>query len=148
MKSPSGLLADLFYGLAEADLPRLVECFEFRHLPAGQTLWSEGENCPGIVFVVTGELEARKKTEFGSRQVVIGLIGAGSLAGENALFGDPEADSSIAARQDTSLLLLPRDRFETLADEHPETAVRLMRSMMAMLSLRMRHLSGRLTSLF
>ncbi len=148
MNAPARQLSNLFLDMVERDLPPLVQSFQFRRLAAGETLWQEGENCPGIAFVVAGELEARKKNEFGSGQVVIGRIRPGSLAGENALFGDPEADCSLRARKDSALLLLERESFERICREYPDTALKLLRSMMAMLSLRMRHMSQRLTTLF
>lgn len=137
-----------FSFLENADLPVLAPFFECRQVSAGDVLWEEGELCNFLVFVIEGRLEIKKETEFKGKQVIVGVYGRGNIAGELCILdGSPRA-VTVAALEDCNLLLLPRERFESLLDLHPELGVKLLKGMLLAVSTRLRRSFERLAAIF
>ncbi|ORJ62847.1 hypothetical protein B5V00_01960 [Geothermobacter hydrogeniphilus] len=148
MTSPADRISDLFYYLAEDDMAQLMSYFRFRHLPKGEILWREGEPSEFIAFVVSGKLEARKETEFKGKQVIIGVISDGSIVGDAAILDRRPVGATVLAMQDSALLCIAADDFDRLLEEQPILGMKLLKSMMLIMSTRMRHMAGRLAAIF
>ncbi len=148
MTSPADQISDLFYYLAEDDMARLMGYFQFRHLPKGEILWTEGDPSEFVAFVVSGKLEARKETEFKGKQVITGVISDGSMVGDAAIMNRRPVGETVMARQDTAMLSLSAEEFDRLLEEQSVLGMKLLKSMMLIMSTRMRHMAGRLASIF
>lgn len=148
MFSPSEQISELFYFLAEDDMAELMAYFNFKHLPKGDILWNEGAPSEFVAFVVSGKLEARKETEFKGKQVIISVISDGSIVGDAAIMDRRPVGESVLALEDTALLCISADNFNRLMDEQPILGMKLIKSMMIIMSTRMRHLASRLASIF
>lgn len=137
-----------FSFLEPEDLPVLAPYFECRQVAAGEILWEEGGACDYLVFIIDGRLEIKKETEFKGKQVIVGVYGRGNVAGELCLLdGSPRA-VTVAALEDASLLLITRDRFEALLQEHPILGVKLLKGMLLAVSVRLRKSFDRLAAIF
>jgi len=115
---------------------------------AGEVLWNEGDPSGMAAFVVDGRVEIKKQTEFAGKHVIVGIYGQGSIVGELCLLSGETRAVTATALIDTSLLMLSRQRFEQLADEHPDLAVKLLQGMFLALSNRLRKSFERLASVF
>lgn len=137
-----------FRFLEEEDIPLLSPFFDCRQVAAGETLWEEGGDCNYLVFVIDGRLEIKKETEFKGKLVIVGVYGRGNVAGELCLLdGSPRA-VTVAALEDCNLLLLTRDRFEALLQEHPLLGIKLLKGMLLAVSVRLRKSFDRLAAIF
>lgn len=148
MTSPADRISDLFYYLAEDDLAQLMGYFQFRHLPKGEVLWNEGDPSSFLGFVVSGKLEARKETEFKGKQVIIGVISDGSIVGDAAIMDRRPVGATVLAMQDTAMLCISAENFDRLLEQQPLLGMKLLKSMMIIMSTRMRHMANRLASIF
>lgn len=141
-------ISDLFYSLTDKDLEKLIAFFEFKNITAGEFLWKEGDRSDNLAFIVGGKVKITKETEFKGREVVIGIFGKGSLAGELCMLdGQPRATSAVALEACT-LLLLSQKNFEIIVKEDPEIGTKLLKSMLLAASARLRQAIRRTASMF
>jgi len=137
-----------FHFLAAEDLPELADYFTCAMVAAGDTLWREGEAGDFEAFIVEGKVEISKETEFPGRQVVVGVYSPGAIVGELCIMEErPRAVTAIAL-EETSLLLLPRERLETLLAVNPALGVKLLKGMLLAVSIRLRKSFDRLAAIF
>lgn len=126
----------------------VTEYLQCKFATAGEVLWNEGDASDMAAFVVDGKVEIKKQTEFAGKHVIVGIYGQGSIVGELCLLsGDPRAVTATALI-DTSLLMLSRDQFEKLLEDHPDLGVKLLKGMFLALSTRLRKSFERLASVF
>ncbi|PLX92036.1 MAG: hypothetical protein C0619_06720 [Desulfuromonas sp.] len=126
----------------------VTEYLHCRFLSAGQVLWNEGDPSEKAAFVVDGRVEIKKETEFSGKHVIVGIYGQGSIVGELCLLsGEPRAVTATALT-DTSLLMLSREQFDRLLEEHPDLGAKLLKGMFLALSTRLRKSFERLASIF
>lgn len=137
-----------FRFLDPADISVLAPYFECRQVEAGETLWEEGDGCDYLVFVMEGRLEIKKETEFKGKQVIVGVYGRGNIAGELCILDGSPRPVTVAALEDSNLLLLTRDRFEGILKEYPELGVKLLKGMLMAVSIRLRKSFDRLAAIF
>jgi len=137
----------LFRYLEEEEVERIGCYFTRRVAGVGEVLWREGDPCDYIAFIIAGRIEVKKETEFG-RQVLVGLYGAGSIAGELCIIdGRPRAVTAVAVAP-TTLVLLHRDQLDRLLDEHPRVGSRFLKGILRRVSIRLRKSFDRIAEIF
>src|SRR4029079_11531494 len=82
----AGFLATLplLEGRNESDIADLARVLRRRDVPAGETLWHQGEEARELLLIVRGAVSASLHDP-GGRVVEIGRAGAGEMVGELAL---------------------------------------------------------------
>lgn len=101
----------------------------FRHasdlhpLPAGQTLFREGE--PGDLMYVLMSGSA----EISVRGRVVESAEVGAILGEMAMIDDVPRSATVTARNDCALLAIERQRFNFLIQQTPNFALHVMKVM-------------------
>ncbi len=124
--------------------PRLT-CLQ---IPAGEILWSEDDPGDRVVFVASGRIEEKKNTEFEGKQVVVGVYGPGTVLGEFGILEDHPRAFTVLALEDTDLLVLGREEFDRLLDEHPAVGVGLLKGILLATTIRLEKSYDRLASIF
>lgn len=109
-------------GLARQAASRVVAVSTLQKAPAGETLFSEGDDADGIYEVVSGMLRLYKLLPDGRRQIT-GFLGAGQILG---LAPEGSHVYSAEAINDVTLCRYPRVGFDRLIDEVPGLARRLL----------------------
>lgn len=137
-----------FQFLDESDGTILVDYLDCRQAPAGVTLWHEGDPCGDLAFIVSGRLEVSKQTEFEGKDVIVGVYGAGSIVGELCLLKGLPRIVTAATLTDCELLTLSTEKFNLLTSQHPDLGVRLLKGMLATVSIRLSKAFGRLAAVF
>jgi len=138
----------LFHYLEEEEVDRIGCYFERKVVAAKEILWNEGDPCDYIAFIITGRIEVKKKTEFPGREVIVGLYGPGSIAGELCIIdGEPRAVTAEAVEA-TTLVTLSRADLDRLLDEHPRIGGRFLKGILRRVSTRLRKSFDRLAEIF
>jgi CRP/FNR family cyclic AMP-dependent transcriptional regulator len=83
-------------------------------------------------------------TGFGDRLQVVALLDAGAPVGESGLLDNQSRGATLAAVEDSCLLLLSRQDFANISVTHPVLAVKILKWLMARLSIRLKKNSERL----
>jgi len=138
----------LFHYLDNTEVDRIGCYFERRLVEAGDILWHEGDPCTYIAFIIAGRIEVKKRTEFPGKQVIVGLYGPGSIAGELCIIdGEPRAVTAVAVEPST-LITLSRTERDRLLHEHPRVGGRFLKGILLRVSIRLRKSFDRLAEVF
>jgi signal transduction histidine kinase len=89
------------------------------HLPAGELLFSEGDEGDRAFVVLGGEIEILKESPGG--EVLLAVQREG-VVGEMALLENAPRNASVRARSDTTLLAIPKARLDELLDSSPSAS--------------------------
>lgn len=100
-----------------------------------------------MALVLEGEVRAESGTGVTGEEVVVSVIGPGSLIGEMGLLDGSPRSATCTALTDLKLATLSRAALMTLIDEHPTTAARLLLAISKGLADRLRESNRRLRTL-
>jgi CRP/FNR family transcriptional regulator len=117
----------LFADLAENQLRFLADravLFRFRD---GEVIFSEGDPCKGLYCVQTGAVKIFKTSTSGREQVLT-VEKPPSLVAELPVFDGGPYPASASVVGETSLLFVSKSDFRALCLEHPEVALKVLRS--------------------
>lgn len=105
---------ELFANADKKALEHLASAADEAVLSPGQKLISEGHRHNEGYLIVTGSVEVDVGGE------AIATLPAGELVGELALFGsNPIASATVTAVTETSVLVIPYNRFDQILDDNP-----------------------------
>lgn len=139
MIADTQLFADLHWNDVEA-LAAYVQCHE---IPAGSTIFNEGDPGSYMALLVRGQVEIIKHDHEGKPHR-IGLITRGKTVGEMSIIdGEPRSASCVAA-QDSVLLVLTKENYGRIIKERPGLAVQILARLAKLMSQRLRGVSGQL----
>lgn len=94
--------------------------------PAGETLFSEGDEDTDAFVVVRGLARAGKVLPDG-RRVELGRFGPGDIVGEFAMLAGVPRSATVEAVEDLVALGIGREAFEEVVRAWPDVALRFMR---------------------
>ncbi|NJO56712.1 MAG: cyclic nucleotide-binding domain-containing protein [Rhodospirillales bacterium] len=95
---------------------------ETRRLKAGETLFREGEDADCAYVVVDGTIALKDVLNSGQPEV---QAGSGALIGETALITQVRRPATAIARDDATLLRIPRNTFLRTLEGFPAAADKL-----------------------
>lgn len=119
-------IRSLFEEVDADTLAAIESSMEWFSLPAGWTLFREGDAGRDLYIVISGRLDATIRHGHDD-DVVVGRIGAGELVGEMALISGEPRSATVIARRDTELVRLSQSAFETLIESCPKAMLPLTR---------------------
>jgi CRP/FNR family transcriptional regulator len=93
-----------------------------RHnVPAGKQMYSEGDDCSAIAFVLSGEIRVFKTGQTG-REITLYEIGPGETCILNAscILSGRSYPANAVVLTDVDVLLVPSAAFRRLVDEHEQ----------------------------
>ncbi len=138
----------IFKFVGEENLGAISEFFQCVTVSAGEVLWREGDDCDYVAFIVSGQVEVKKQTEFEGKHVIVGLYNRGAVVGAVCILDGSKRAVTAKAVDDTSLAVISRDNFEKLIEEHPVLGTKLMKGMLLSFSVRLRKSFERLATFF
>ena len=134
---------DVFAGRSEDTLSDLSAAMETRHIVAGEKLFSLGEASNEIFFIVRGEVRIDILMPDG-RQHHMATHHQGDFIGEMGfLDGRARADFAVAVT-DVEVMVLTREKFDLLADNHRRLGSLFMLEIARVLASRLRQTSNEL----
>ncbi len=96
---------------------------ECESVPAGQTLFREGDLGDAFYVVIAGEVDILVGDE------LVETVGPGGVVGEMAMIDGGARSASAVARTDSRVVRLDEKRFKFLVQQTPNFAVQVMRIM-------------------
>jgi CRP/FNR family transcriptional regulator, cyclic AMP receptor protein len=100
---------------------------DLQELPAGQTLFREGEPGDLMYVLMSGSAEIFVNNK------LVEEAGTGAILGEMALIGDKARSATVVAKSDCRLLPIDHKRFDFLVQQTPHFALHVMRVIAARL---------------
>ena len=116
----------LFAELAENELTSINQRVASKKFDAGEMIFSEGDPCPGLWVIESGQVRIFKSAASG-REQVLALEGPGSSVAELPVFDGGNYPASAAAVMDSTLLFVSKEDFRLLCLKQPEVALKVLR---------------------
>jgi len=113
--------------LSQADALAVVARMRPHRTAAGTVLMRQGENGEGdcsMALILSGEVTVEGVSA--SEDLVVSVLGPGSLIGELGLIDQAARSATCTAASDLALAVLTREAFEQLMAEQPAVAARLL----------------------
>ncbi len=118
----------LFSGLDDAARESIARLALARRVPAGQTLFREGEPTDGFYVVLEGQVKVYKLSTDG-RQQILHVFAPGQAFAEAAMFAGETFPAFAEALMESRLAFFPRDRFLEGLGENPALAFGMIASL-------------------
>jgi CRP-like cAMP-binding protein len=129
----------LFSGLPEAELRRLLAVARRRRFERGQVVFHRGDPADSLHLVLKGRFTARVVTQR-TDSVMVAIHGPGEAFGELALVDPVPRSTTVTAAETGETLAIGREDFDRARREYPEVNEVLVR----LLAARVRSASDRL----
>ena len=110
----------LFASLDRRELDAVANATTDLDVAAGTTLMREGHTGRELIVVQEGTLQVTRGGDH------VADIGPGGFAGELALIGRTERNSTVATKTQASLIHIDGRQFDKLLNEIPEIAVKML----------------------
>ncbi len=101
----------------------LMHQTDVRLLPAGHTLFAEGDAGDSMYVLLSGRADVLL------RDKLVETLRVGSIVGELAIIDDAPRAASVVAREDCNFITINAARFRTLTHENPDFALHVMKVM-------------------
>jgi CRP/FNR family transcriptional regulator len=132
----------LFRRVSADDRDRIAAVSQIRAYERGDEVFSEGDPSDFFFIVVTGRVKVYKHGP-GGNDIILEMFGPGGPLGAVAAYESRPYPASASAIEPSSCLLIPRQAFFALLEQHPS----LVRGLLGSLSLRLVELTTRLAEL-
>ena len=121
----------LFAGLGAGEIETVVALAGGyrRELSAREQLWRQGEGVDSLAIVLSGAVEAVAYSREGVEELVA-YHGPGEVVGDVLMTSESPSPVTLLAREDTAVLLLPREGLFPLAGEVPLPLRRVQRNLL------------------
>ena len=117
-----------------------------KFFPPGTVIIQEARRATSLAFIDKGTVTIQKEDVGAPERHIIDLS-RDAVIGEIAFFDNEPRSATVVAKTDVALLVLTRERFDDLAAEHPELAIKVLFYVGRVLSRRLRHVTGRYVGL-
>lgn len=117
--------------LTPPDCEILEKIMGIRRISVGDTVIREGETDHTLYVVAEGQVKVTEAAAKGDK-LVLHILKPGDLCGEMGFVDGAPHSATLIAEQDTTLLSLEREAFESLIGEHPHVVYHVMRSIVRM----------------
>jgi CRP-like cAMP-binding protein len=138
----------IFHLLDAAEMEQVLPYFEVMDCPAGTTIFKEGDDGDYACFIASGQFEVKIQTEFKGKQVIIALLGKGSIVGEMSLTDQHPRSATVVSRVDSKLIILRREAVESISQKSPQIGIKILMGLNRVLSIRLRQTVKRLIGIF
>jgi CRP-like cAMP-binding protein len=112
---------------------------------SGTVVFEKGDAADCMYFLYSGKVAVQMKTGFGEKRQVVALLDPGAPVGEKGLLGSGNRGATLVVVKDAELLVLSQEAFDMLVDASPVLIIKLLKWLLARVSLRLEKNSERLT---
>ena len=138
------LRASGLFGTAGEDvLDALVRVLRVRRFRRGETVFHQGDPGDALFIMASGSVKVVLPSEDGPEPAIVAILGPGEFFGELAILDGAPHSATIVAVEPTESLVLHRDAFLALIDNHAG----LRRALLASLASEIRRLTGHVEDL-
>jgi CRP/FNR family transcriptional regulator, cyclic AMP receptor protein len=141
------LMTDSALGqLSFADAQRVVKYMLPKRIKAGGALIREGEKTRNdyMMLILSGDVRVEAQSAGAADEVVVTVIGAGSLIGELGLINDTARSATCIAASELAVGVLSRNSMKKMMKEEPELAARFLLAISSRLAERLRDTTTKL----
>ncbi|MCF7809400.1 cyclic nucleotide-binding domain-containing protein [bacterium] len=138
----------MFQELNEEELSGIALKLDEEKYDPGAELFREGDPGGKLFIIADGSVEIEKSRSHGSGRIVIARFERGGVIGEMSLVDGMTRSASVISVQKTRVYVLTHKSFDEITENTPRLAVKMLRGMTSLLSLRLRNTSGWFADVF
>lgn len=131
-----------FEEFSSDDLDFFSNNLSLRSFPAETVLFRKGDIGDYLFFIVEGSVEVLIETHR-NNPLIIATFDRGSCVGEMSIVDEYSRSATIVVKEPSELLLLTRNRFESICKENPPVGIKFLKGIAKNLSTRLRKTTGR-----
>ena len=134
-----------FNFLSSEEVGILCPYLELREWGKDATVMKQGEFEDYMGFVIEGKLAVKKHTGYWDKHIVIAILDKGSMVGEGAFIDQGPRSNTILAMEKCRMLILTSSKMNDLILNKPMIAIKLMKHMLHIISVRLRKAGDRIS---
>ncbi len=138
----------IFHFLDRDEIDHVARYFKLADYPAGAVLFREGETVTFLGILANGKLEANHRPTIGDKPIVIAHLEDGAHIGGISFPGGRPAMATLIAEEPSEILILTEDKFNEFADSYPLIAVKVLKGIIEVLTIRLEHAIDRVVLFF
>ncbi len=136
-----------FNFLSNEEIEELCAYLELREWQADTLVMKEGALEDYVGFLLEGKMAVKKKTGYWGKHIIIAILENGAMVGEGAFIESGPRSNDVVAIEPTKLLTLSAPKMEELILNNSLLAIKLMKRMLYIMSIRLRKASDRISEL-
>lgn len=136
-----------FSFLATEEVGDLCPYLELREWEQDATVMEEGVVEDYMGFLLQGRLAVKRRTGYWGKHIIIAILDKGTLVGEGAFIDTGPRSTTVVAMERSRLLVLTATKMNELILNRPMLAIKLMKHMLHIISLRLRKAGDRISEL-
>jgi len=140
--------AAVFKSLCEADRSEIAVRMVQQNYDSGKELFREGDPGGQMYIIASGSVEVQKSRSHGAGRIVIARFERGGFIGEMSLVDGMPRSATVVAVKPTKVFVLTQEGLNEIIDNNPALAIKFMKGMLILLSLRLRNTSGWFADVF
>ena len=146
-EAPSEDIRKAFTFLSSEEIEALCSYLQLNEWQEDAVVMKEGTAGDYVGFLIEGKLAVKKKTGFWGKHIIIAILERGAMVGEGAFIETGTRSNDVIAMEPCRLLTLSNSKMDQLTLNNPLLAVKLMKRMLHIMSLRLRKASDRISEL-
>ena len=136
-----------FSFLSSEEINALCSYLELREWSADGVVMNEGAVEDYMGFLIEGKLAVKKKTGYWNKNIIIAILEKGAMVGEGAFIDSGPRSTTVIAMEPSRLLILSVQKMEELISSNSLLAIKLMKRMLYITSIRLRKAGERISEL-
>lgn len=134
--------ADMFRDMTRQEVDVFAQYVQAYDAPQGAEVLHEGDRESYMFVVAEGKLDILKHSGDSNEKKKIATVRAGKTIGEMSLLDGLPHSATVVVVDPAVLLLITKSHFDQLINDQPEVALKVVRKMATLMSLRLRQTSG------
>jgi CRP/FNR family cyclic AMP-dependent transcriptional regulator len=125
----------------------LCPYLEMREWEKDATVMKEGVVEDYMAFLIQGKLAVKRRTGYWGKHIIIAILDQGTLVGEGAFIDTGPRSTTVVAMEDCRVLILTAQKMNDLIMNKPMLAIKLMKHMIHIISVRLKKAGDRIAEL-
>ena len=134
-----------FKFLSTEEIEELCSYLELREWPTDAVVMHEGDSEDYVGFLIEGKLAVKKKTGYWNKHIIIAILEKGAMVGEGAFIDSGPRSTTVIAMEPCRLLVLSVRKMDELILNNSLLAIKLMKRMLYIISIRLRKAGERIS---
>jgi CRP-like cAMP-binding protein len=134
----SGNKISIFRLLESEERKKITEYFKLIKYPAGAVCVKEGETIDFIGIIASGKMKFERHNRITDRPTLLAILEKGSHIGDFSMVAKRESLGQVRAVEDTELLVISHDKFDTFIHENPYAGIKILKGISTVLSIRLK----------
>jgi CRP/FNR family transcriptional regulator len=136
-----------FSFLSTEEVGVLCPYLELREWEQDATVMKEGVVEDYMAFLIKGKLAVKRRTGYWGKHIIVAILDQGTLVGEGAFIDVGPRSTTVVAMEKCRLLILTAQKMNDLILNRPMLAIKLMKHMIHIISMRLRKAGDRISEL-